>query len=199
MNNDVSTNKYIFTNDWFQHNIESWNVLLQEYVGKENLCFLEIGSYQGMSTAWLMEHVLTHPSSKMYCMDTFEGSVEHSPSQKADLFAIFKYNTAYFGDRIKVLCGYSQKLMRDASSLPMFDFVYIDGDHSAASVLEDAVLSFAHLKKGGLLIFDDYAWTGMPREQDRPKMAIDAFVAIYADKLTVVNVGYQVAIKKTAD
>ena len=89
MNNDVSTNKYIFTNDWFQHNIESWNVLLQEYVGKENLCFLEIGSYQGMSTAWLMEHVLTHPSSKMYCMDTFEGSVEHSPSQKADLFAIF--------------------------------------------------------------------------------------------------------------
>ena len=158
MNNDVSTNKYIFTNDWFQHNIESWNVLLQEYVG-----------------------------------------MEHSPSQKADLFAIFKYNTAYFGDRIKVLCGYSQKLMRDASSLPMFDFVYIDGDHSAASVLEDAVLSFAHLKKGGLLIFDDYAWTGMPREQDRPKMAIDAFVAIYADKLTVVNVGYQVAIKKTAD
>jgi predicted O-methyltransferase YrrM len=80
--------------------------------------------------------------------------------------------------------------------MPIFDFIYIDGDHSASAVLEDAVLAFAHLKKGGIMIFDDYEWTGMSSEQERPKMAVDAFVAIYADKLTVINRGYQLAIKK---
>ena len=195
---DISPNKYIFTNDWFSHNIDSWKVLLKDLVGKEKLCFLEIGSYQGMSTAWLMEHILTHQSSTIYCVDTFEGSVEHSDAQKADLFAIFKYNTSYFGDQIKILRGYSQKILRDSTeTLPQFDFIYIDGDHCAPSVLEDAVLAFAYLKKGGIMIFDDYLWEGMPRPIDQPKMAIDAFIKIYADKISILSIGYQVAIKKT--
>ena len=39
-----------------------------------------------------------------------------------------------------------------------FDFVYVDGSHQAPDVLVDAVLSALLLRKGGLLVFDDYFW-----------------------------------------
>lgn len=81
-----------------------------------------------------------------------------------------------------------------------YDFIYIDGDHHAASVLEDAVLSFPLLKKGGIMIFDDYRWGEQlettPERLNIPKPAIDAFLDIYADKIKVLLKDYQVIIEK---
>ncbi|MDR2875820.1 MAG: class I SAM-dependent methyltransferase [Methylobacillus sp.] len=72
-----------------------------------------------------------------------------------------------------------------------FDFVYVDGSHTAPDVLSDAVLSFALLRVGGLLVFDDYLWAmGARRDRenalDTPKPAIDAFANIYHHKLVVL-------------
>ena len=39
-----------------------------------------------------------------------------------------------------------------------YDFVYVDGSHSTADVLEDAVFSFGLMKLGGVIAFDDYLW-----------------------------------------
>jgi len=41
---------------------------------------------------------------------------------------------------------------------PTFDFIYIDGDHTAEGVLQDAVLAWRLLKAGGIMAFDDYLW-----------------------------------------
>jgi predicted O-methyltransferase YrrM len=52
------------------------------------------------------------------------------------------------------------------------------------------------LKQGGIMVFDDYLW-GDPRVPlRRPKMAIDAFMNIYAAEINVMNIGLQMAIKK---
>jgi hypothetical protein len=40
--------------------------------------------------------------------------------------------------------------------LNFYDFVYIDGSHLASDVLEDAVLSWAVVQVGDMIIFDDY-------------------------------------------
>ena len=61
----------------------------------------------------------------------------------------------------------------------------------------DAVLGFELLKPGGVMIFDDYLWESMPRPIERPKIAVDAFLAAYADKLEVLQPrGWQIAIRK---
>jgi len=81
--------------------------------------------------------------------------------------------------------------------LNTFDIIYIDGDHTAAGVLADAVLSFQLLKTDGVLIFDDYRWfeERLPEEL-RPRIAIDSFITSYRNALEVVYRGYQVFIKK---
>jgi len=46
------------------------------------------------------------------------------------------------------------------------------------------------------MVFDDYVW-GDPRDVlHRPKLAIDAFVNIFAEDLTVLHVGKQLVIKR---
>lgn len=187
---------YQFTADWFSHNIPIWEQLLAHLKGKPELRVLEIGSYQGRSTVWLLENVLTHASATIDCVDTFEGSVEHTPEQKQGLLELFTYNTRSFGDKVRVHQGRSCDVLRAMQPTETYDFIYVDGDHTASAVLEDAVLSLPLLKKGGLMIFDDYEWTGMPRMIDRPQVAINAFTTIYADKLRLVHRGYQLAVQK---
>jgi len=62
--------------------------------------------------------------------------------------------------------------------------------------MEDAILSFALLKRGGLMIFDDYEWTCSKKYIDDPKPAIDAFMILYADKIKVLFINQQVIIRK---
>jgi hypothetical protein len=199
---------YIFTVDWFSPHILLWGNYLNHYKGKPNLRFLEIGSYQGRAAVWLLENILTHNSSSITCIDTFEGSVEHHEHFKDDiknLFETFSHNMSRFGDKVKVMKNRSQVALKHLSICGanlnkgddgQFDFVYIDGDHRASSVMEDAVLSLPLLKQGGLMIFDDYLWTCSKKDIDDPKPAIDAFIHLYADKIKVLFINQQVIIRK---
>jgi predicted O-methyltransferase YrrM len=199
---------YLFTVDWFSPHILLWGNYLNHYKGKPNLRFLEIGSYQGRAAVWLLENILTHNSSSITCIDTFEGSVEHHEHFKDDiknLFETFSHNMSRFGDKVKVMKNRSQVALKHLSICGanlnkgddgQFDFVYIDGDHRASSVMEDAVLSLPLLKQGGLMIFDDYLWTCSKKDIDDPKPAIDAFIHLYADKIKVLFINQQVIIRK---
>ena len=77
------------------------------------------------------------------------------------------------------------------------DFAYIDGDHSAAAILEDAVLLFRLLKRGGVLLFDDYRRAD-PNDSDplnEPKIAIDAFLEIYDGRYELLHKDWLVAVR----
>jgi hypothetical protein len=52
------------------------------------------------------------------------------------------------------------------------------------------------MKRGGLVIFDDYQWDEMPKKMDNPKPGIDAFLKSIAGQYRVVYKKYQVAIAK---
>ena len=79
------------------------------------------------------------------------------------------------------------------------DFIYIDGDHRAPTVLSDAVQSFARLRHGGLMAFDDYYWGGNRAPVYCPAMGINAFTSTFIEHLTVIERGEQVWIRKTSD
>jgi predicted O-methyltransferase YrrM len=189
--------RYIFTVDWFSSNIPIWTHYLKELKDKPNLRFLEIGSFQGRSTVWLLENILTDDTSAITCIDTFEGSIEHAIHFQNDiknLFDIFSHNMSKFKNKVNIIKDKSQVALKQINE--QYDFIYIDGDHKASSVIEDAILSFSLLKNGGIMIFDDYLWFGMKKFIDNPKPAIDAFLEMYADKITVMYKGYQVIIEK---
>jgi predicted O-methyltransferase YrrM len=189
---------YTFTRDWFTWNIKNWEHWLAEYKGKD-ASILEIGSFQGRSAVWLLENILTHPQSSLYCCDTFEGSIEHSPEETRDMFEIFQSNISAFKDKVHVLKGKSEDCLKadnfSVEKTEFFDAIYIDGDHRSSGVLADAVLCHPLLKKGGLLIFDDYRW-GNTSSIQVCKIGIDCFVKCYRPYYDIVANDYQLCLKK---
>jgi predicted O-methyltransferase YrrM len=178
---------FSFTADWFGWNIGVWQQMLSGLAGRPNLVFLEIGCFEGRATIWLLGNILTSRTSKICCIDIFEGDHE----QRFD----HNMKVAQCEDQVTKIKGYSQDALR---KLPLnhYDFIYIDGSHVASDVLEDAIIAFRLLKSGGIMIFDDYEWDWSDDEYLVPKIAIDAFLRVYARKCELLHKGYQVIVRK---
>jgi predicted O-methyltransferase YrrM len=113
----------------------------------------------------------------------------------SELHSRFISNMAPFAEQVEVRVGQSQELLR-SEPLYSFDFVYIDGSHKAADVLEDAILSLRLLKPGGIMIFDDYLWAAFEDPLDNPRPGIDAFLHAFAQQYDLLWFGNQVAVRK---
>jgi hypothetical protein len=171
-----------FTHDYFSANIP----LFERFLGdlKDRPChLLEIGTWEGRSAIWMAQNIATHRSSSVETIDAYE-----NPKLRRNLAAANGKVTFHFGPSAEVL----RTLPLDA-----YDFVYIDGCHWTINVLEDAVLGFRLLKRGGIMAFDDYLWDDPEWNQEgRPKEAVDAFLAIYAAKIEITHHEHQVWIRK---
>lgn len=183
-----------YTADWFTHNLPVLERVLAPLVGREAHA-LEIGVFEGRSTVWLMDRVLTHPGATLTWVDTFGGSAEHTGLDLTGLEARFRANTARFGARVSGHVGRSRDVLR-AMAGERFDLVYVDGSHDAADVLADAVLAWPLLRPGGLMGFDDYAWGAYSEPERCPALAVDAFLACHRGAYEEVHRGYQVWVRK---
>jgi predicted O-methyltransferase YrrM len=92
--------------------------------------------------------------------------------------------------------GFSGDFFRSCDT--EYDFIYIDGDHTAAGVMKDAVDADRHLKVGGIMAFDDYTWSMEGHPLLDPKPAIDAFLAVYDNKYQLMGQNNQVWVTKVA-
>jgi hypothetical protein len=178
---------YLFTQDWFSNDVLVWNKVLDQDRNKPGLVYLEIGAFEGRSILWILENILTDSSSRAVVIDPFTG--DYKDRYLANL------EKSGMQDRVKTITGFSQIELR-SQPLDSFDLVYIDGSHQAADVLEDAILSMRLLKKGGLLIFDDYQWKPESPAEDTPGPGIDTFYALFGRQFDVVHSGYQVILRK---
>jgi predicted O-methyltransferase YrrM len=190
-----------FTQLWFEKNIPRWTSVLSDQA-LQKISVLEIGSFEGASTTWILENLMEHPDSTMIAIDTFKGSIEHISSEriKKELDTLeqrFHNNVAKTrkADRLTVIKDLSQHALLALQGLS-FDFIYVDGSHVARDVLCDAVLSWPLLRENGMMIFDDYKWDKYEEDFNNPRIAIDAFLNCYRPNIEVVYVGYQVFIKK---
>jgi predicted O-methyltransferase YrrM len=157
---------------------------------------MEIGAFKGETAVWMLSNIFTHPGVRYTVVDTFAGGAEHHVRgiDCTGLEASCRAALAPF-PRARIIKGDSASVLRWVMP-DSLDFVYVDAAHDAASVLRDGVLAFDLLKSGGVIVFDDYEWQDMPDRLDRPKLAIDAFLACYARKLDVISVGWRVAARK---
>ncbi len=187
-----------YTQTWFVHNIPNWSRFLGYLKFQKDKRFLEIGCFEGMATRWLMETLMTE-EDKIEVIDTFKGSIEHLKLNinTNDLLTKFLHNIDN-SPNVIIHQGKSEDILRNNFSRQkeIFDFIYIDGDHHAKNVMKDAVLSWPLLKKGGILIFDDYDWRLFKREIDNPFPAINTFCGMWQDEIEVLIKSCQVILMK---
>lgn len=186
---------YQFTTDWFSHNAATWSQLLEAIAPST---VLEIGSYEGRATCFLIEAIGSRRAYDIYCVDPWRSDDFHGEDMDA-IERRFDANVAlarkaarHPGSLCKFKGQSSDVLPRMLASghREKFDMVYVDGSHDAPDVLLDAVLSFHLCRPGGLLVFDDYLWSAEPEgKQDllkMPRPAIDAFTNIFNNRLRIV-------------
>ena len=166
-------------------------------VGKPGLRFLEIGCFEGRASLWMLENVLTHPSSRLDVIDTFEGSPEFEVMGiDGATLNRFTRNVAPYADQVTVMQGMSGSILRTLPAVETYDFIYVDGSHAAPDVLTDAVLSWPLLKKRGVMVFDDYLWVLRGSEHERPGIGIDAFRTTFAAQMALIYQEFQLAVAK---
>jgi predicted O-methyltransferase YrrM len=197
-------NNYKFTTDWFHWAPEVWNQLIPLMPSRK--AFLEIGSYEGRSTTWIVENMMEE-GGQIICIDTWEGGEEHGDKAMDEVEKNFDHNMkllkashpkAVIGKHVGLSTNKLGGLISDEEGwLGYFDFIYIDGSHIAKDVLTDACMAWPLLKQGGLMVFDDYTWGSARDALHRPKIAVDAFTNIFGEELAMVHMGYQLVVRKT--
>jgi precorrin-6B methylase 2 len=187
--------KYKFTHDLFTTHIKQWEKDFGFLKGRPNLRFVEIGSFEGRSTCWLLEHILTHETSTIICIDPFN-EIDQPRQEEYFDFNIKQTGMAHKVTKLRGLSQFILKFLPTAA----FDFVYIDGSHEARDILQDALLSWDALKRYGVLVFDDYQYTLPFTMVDtitlQPKQAIDAFLSLVTGRYQIIHKGRQVALRK---
>jgi len=162
--------------------------------------FLEIGCFEGRATCWFLENAL-NDDGLIVCVDPFQGSMEHADMDLSDLYKRFQGNVYEVLKPTQNLVTLTEPSYNVLAFLihqkQQFDFIYIDGDHTAPAVLTDACMAWPLLKKGGIMLFDDYHWNPEGyTDQQKPKIAVDAFSYVFKGQFEVVHDGYQIAVQK---
>jgi predicted O-methyltransferase YrrM len=88
----------------------------------------------------------------------------------------------------------SENFLRNNKTV--YDFIYVDGDHTEKAVYADAINCWPLLKSGGILAFDDYLWGQGLEPHTTPKPAIDRFLAEKQGEYEILNEDYQVWLLK---
>ena len=212
----MNEDKYNFTNNWFESVArEVWDSLIPQIKPSK---ILEIGSYEGASTCYLIDKITSERNIELHCIDTWEGGEEHKKGGNAEVDmskveSRFQRNTKLAIDKAEnsvQLTVHKESSDTALSKLisqgrkRYFDFIYVDGSHQASDVLCDAVLSFKLLKINGVIAFDDYLWQeNFSNGNDLvhyPKPAIDAFTNIFWKKIKIIRAPlYQLYIHKIMD
>jgi predicted O-methyltransferase YrrM/glycosyltransferase involved in cell wall biosynthesis len=192
----ITVREYEFTADWFSGYTSVWAQLIEQLKPTK---ILEIGSFEGRSTCYLIENCSKTEPVEIYCVDTWEGGIEHHKNAMGEVERRFDHNVtlakqqASHAASVRKLKKSSTQALAEiiARREEPFDLIYVDGSHQAPDVLADAVLAFQLLRVGGIMIFDDYLWRlGPDGSQDplnMPKPAIDSFINIFQRKLRVMS------------
>ena len=157
--NNHNTIPHIYQNPEFGENWFSYLNLYKSMVEKfsSGSKFVEIGSWKGKSSAYMaVEIANSNKNIDFYCVDTWEGSIEHKNNTEISmLYDIFLNNMK------PVESYYTPLKMKSLDAVSRFgdhslDFVFIDGSHEYEDVKEDIKAWLPKVKPGGILAGHDY-------------------------------------------
>jgi predicted O-methyltransferase YrrM len=136
----------------------------------EDQHILQIGAFTGDATRWLLDNT----KAQITDVDTWAGSDEeaHDAMDFSDVESV--YDAKVGSDpRVTKLKMTSDEFF--LTNIQQFDFIYVDGDHTASQVAIDGINAFRFLKVGGTIAFDDLDWQSGKGAFYDPKLGIEAF------------------------
>ena len=178
---------YFFSVDIFSHRIDLWTELLASLKGQP-VKALEVGCYQGMSSCWLLDNILTHQQSSLTCIDRRFDSK-------------FKENITKTGAESRVTFLEGQTHQQMANCTPdSFDLVNLQDRCKLSNHSEqNARLAWKLVKSGGFVIFASYGWRNPNNSEQNPGAGIDRFLASLKDQWKPVHLSppaFQLIIRK---
>ncbi|MEB3229930.1 MAG: tetratricopeptide repeat protein [Leptolyngbyaceae bacterium] len=169
------TENYQFTQDCFSAKIPIVLEHLHDLMGQPHLQALEIGSFEGMSACWFLDHILTHATAHLTCIDRrFQAEFELN---------ITKTGAA---SRVTPHTGPSQHIV---PTLPdnHFDLIFIDGAPTPEARQQDGEQAWPKLKSGGWLMFVGY---------EAAKVGIDAGLRRLKDRVKIRHRHHHLIVQK---
>ena len=173
--------KFYFRKSSFKKDIESANILLDQIENYKPKNFLEVGVFQGVTSRNVCEklNIINSGNFTFHGIDIFEESnssidnkemtVKHNKLSnpfkhllfniilKKDLFSIesiYKF-LSKFKDNVYLYKGFSDTELPKVD-LESIDMIFLDGGHSYDTVSSDLSLILKKIKKGKVIICDDY-------------------------------------------
>ena len=201
----LDRSRFTFQRSWFDEDIRpEWERLTDTIRGMK-LNVLEVGSFEGASTTWILDHLMTHPGSQMTAIDTFEGGMEHLDADQVYIYDVSTLESRFRSNISK--CEHVKKLRvmkakSDDALLDLrregarFDFIYIDASHVAIDVLHDAVTCWRMLDVHGAMVFDDVTWKGYMEDCYNPRIAIKSFLQCVTQEAEAVETDFQMWLTK---
>lgn len=149
---------------WFHHGSTILS-LIEQY--RPNVC-VELGSWLGAS-AVPVARAIQRWGGTLTCVDTWAGDLNSDGGSPANRPPVMLFGCA----RALVEAGVSANvrlipaLTSDAAKVwsEPIDFLYVDADHSYDGVMADLDAWVPHVRKGGLIVGDDYGSTLYPGVQ----------------------------------
>jgi len=142
-----------------------WDIVAEHFPAKMPIDILEIGVYQGNLLRSLMSR--NDITVKNYTgVDPYLGTME-DPYLKA-YWQNEDESDKIYQNSLKIFKSYGYSLVRAmstdffASNTSQYDLVIIDGDHRYEPAYKDCCQGFEIVKRGGLLIVDDYGNSDTP-------------------------------------
>tara|TARA_Y100001958_G_C21181815_1_gene511535 strand:- start:584 stop:1291 length:708 start_codon:yes stop_codon:yes gene_type:complete len=178
------------SNDYFSMNAYSFYRHIKN-INKINLNYLEIGSYEGNSAMFVSRNFTNF---KVYCVDNWHSTEEYGGQDFTKVEKNFDFNVREFSNIIKIKNNSDDFFLKNKT---FFDVIYVDGYHKDYQVLKDCKNSWHFLKKGGLLICDDYIWSFYKNVKENPCYSINKFLNEVFKEIKILEVSKsQIFIRK---
>ena len=210
-NEDLNLFKRRRTFDGIYH-LKHWNILDKYFDFSKKVKCLEIGSHEGQSAMYFLHNILKNPESTLICCDPWIKShwLNINPSNLC-YEDVFDYNVKNNNGQNQIIKynGTNTKIFVEPWFKKLkFDIIYIDDDHTYKHTIENITNCWPKLKKGGVIIFDDYDAQHYIHTSSNPahdegykycipvKKAVDEFITKNKKNINIIHKHYQILIQK---
>ena len=149
-----------YTQEWFSFHEAHWRRHFGHLAGRPALQAVEVGSYEGRSACWIVQHLLAGENSRLICVEPFqeyEGQSGTSITTPGPPGAQTRSSS----------CAVVPQQVLPFLAEESFDFVYVDGSPMILDVLQDAAMCWRLVRPRGILVFDDYEHALFARSRHR--------------------------------
>ncbi|KAG8888582.1 hypothetical protein FRB98_007346 [Tulasnella sp. 332] len=197
MSDNNSRYHFTSTQDWFSGHIPTWKTLIP-LVSSPAPRALEIGSWEGRSAVFLLEHLCSKAGS-IVCIDHFDLMKTPEGRERHDKVM---HNLTATGRPFRILDNFSVPALftvlneEISSPEPGFDWIYIDESHDADDTFLDGELAWRLARNGAIKNEPETS-------RHHPKRGVDGFLALHVGEyelLSGLKEGeYQLIIRKTTE